>query len=74
MTLTKTLNDLDPGKIYQVSKQAYNTINRVLRGNLTAYAFAKIEDGKGLIKPATKGDNKFIVGLMNQLKIQYIMK
>jgi|TARA_Y100000052_G_C2953231_1_gene88669 hypothetical protein len=72
-TENKAFNDLTPGDIYTVSKAEKDLINKILKGNLSAFAFVR-KDKKGnyQIKPATYGDEKIILQIIekiNELKL-----
>ena len=73
-TDNKAFNDLTPGDIYTVSKAEKDLINKILKGSLSAFAFVrKDENDNYQIKPATYGDKKIILEIIekiNELKLK----
>ena len=72
-TENKAFNDLTPEDIYTVSKSEKELIDKILKGNLSVYAFVrKNKNGSYQIKPATYGDKKIILEIIEEInKLKY---
>ena len=72
-TENKAFNDLTPEDIYTVSKSEKELIDKILKGNLSVYAFVrKNKKGNYQIKPATYGDKKIILEIIEEInKLKY---
>ena len=67
-TDNKAFNDLTPGNIYTVSKAEKDLINKILKGNLSAFAFVRKDKNDNYkIKPATYGDEKIILQIIEKI-------
>tara|TARA_R100000773_G_scaffold949_1_gene1580 strand:- start:805 stop:1032 length:228 start_codon:yes stop_codon:yes gene_type:complete len=72
-TENKAFNDLTPENIYTVSKSEKELIDKILKGNLSAFAFVrKDENDNYQIKPATYRDKKIILEIIEEInKLKY---
>ena len=69
----KLFNSLTPEDIYTVSKEVKNTINKLLKGNLSSVAFVREdEDGNYQINPATHSDKKLLLLIFKKLNNEQI--
>ena len=67
-TENKEFNSLTPEDIYTVSKSEKELIDKILKGNLSVYAFVrKNKKGNYEIKPATYGDEKIILEIIEKI-------
>ena len=72
-TENKEFNSITPEDIYTVSKSEKELIDKILKGNLSVYAFVrKNKKGNYEIKPATYRDKKIILEIIEEInKLKY---